>query len=74
MVRANQYVRDIIELRHARNVSTVRRCALCRHPVSNTRSIRPRHLHLLRRRDVRQGHRDGSHRSEDLPGRHLEPS
>ena len=51
-----------------------RLCSLCDGPLPHPRGVRPRHLRLLRRRDVHQGACDGSRRKVHLPCRDVELS
>lgn len=74
VVRANQHGRDPAQLRDARYVSTVRRHRLHIAALPHPGRVRPRHLCFLRRRDVRQGRRDGSVRQASLSRRHVEPT
>jgi len=62
VVRANQHGRDSAQLCDARYVPAMWRHRLYVAALSYPRGLRPRHLRFLRRRDVHQGHRNGSPR------------
>jgi len=74
VVRADQHNCHPAQLRHARNVPAMHRRTVCRHALPDTGSVRPRHLRLLRRRNARQNHGDGTRWPADVPRRYVEPA
>ena len=74
VVRADQHGRDPAQLSDARPVPAVRRRDLLDGPLSPAGRLRPPHLRLLRRRDVRQDRGDGFRRQEGLLRRNVEPT